>query len=181
LAVSEEGLWLAHGDEVSLLDPISGKLRADVRVGGAWVNEIDVGRTAFVANNARGSGDADLGPRVQSFAPQTLEIGRTVPVAADISDILVASGYLWIALEFAHVLWQVDEASLALRRTIDIDDDLIALAFLDDAVWVVSQDEPVVRRVNPGSGRVEGMIEVGHTPEGAAAANDLLWIAVREP
>ena len=181
LAASPEGLWLAHGDEVTLLDPVSGMPRANVKVGGTWVNEVDVGRTAFVANSAQDPGDANPGQHVESFDPQTLEVGGTVSTPTDASDILVASGYAWITLQRADQLWQVDEANLTLRRTIDIGDEPIALAFFDDAIWVVSQDEAVVRRVNPGSGGVEETIEVGHTLEGIAPANDLLWVAVREP
>jgi len=125
--------------------------------------------------------DADTGQHVESFHPQTLEVGRTVRTATSISDILVASGSARIALEYADSLWQVDEVSLALIRTIDVGHEPIALAFLDDSVWVVNQKDAVVRRVNPGSGHVEELIEVGHTLEGIAAANDLLWVAVREP
>jgi hypothetical protein len=207
LASSKHGLWLAHGSEVTLLDPVSGRAKADVKVGGLWASAIYVCETDLVGSN--------LG--VHRFDRRRLVVGAslspgfgTLPAnweprgdARAVADILVARPpvngppvrQVWIAWRWEQ-LWVVQAPIrkprfLTLRETVDLRYRLAALEFLDDAVWVTSQQEhdelanarsvPLLRRVNPADGRIEATIELEHTPEGIAAANGLLWVALRAP
>ncbi|MCI0636030.1 MAG: hypothetical protein L0206_19255, partial [Actinobacteria bacterium] len=173
LAASDAGLWLAFGDKATLLDPVSGRALGDVDVGSGWLQDIDVGAAAVVESIASG--------RVYNFDPYTLEVGESLDTGTDVSTILVASGYAWIAKRAARQVWQVNEFDVTLRRTIEVDGEPAGLAFYDDAVWVATQGNSFVRRVDVRDGRVEASMALGHTPEGIVAANDLLWVAVRSP
>jgi DNA-binding SARP family transcriptional activator len=175
LASSDEGLWLAHGNEVTLLDPTSGEPVADAEAGGPWADDIDVGSAVIVE-------DID-GGRVEGLDPQTLEPTSAIFVGAgrDVNDILVVSGYVWVLKWFTDSIWQLEEGSLTLHRTIDVLDYPVALAFADDAIWVATQRPTFLRRINSRTGDIEGTLALEHTPEGMAAANDLLWVAVRDP
>jgi len=204
LASSKHGLWLAHGEEVTLLDPITGRARRDVKIGGPWTTAIEVGRRGFVGSNAG----------LETFDPRTLEPGVRVGPVFDfppdfpdraavgnrvVAGIVVLSGpsepsgapgqEIWIAWRWQ--VWQVWEDILSLIRTVDTGEQMVAITALDGAVWAVSQRNfddlansqlrPVVRRIDPADGSIDATIELAHTLEGAAAADGLLWVAVREP
>jgi YVTN family beta-propeller protein len=205
LASSRHGLWLAHGEEVTLLDPVTGRARKDVKIGGPWTTAIEVGRRGLVGTNAG----------IATFDPDTLEPGAIVSPVFDpptdflqgaalgtrgIADIIVfaapfdpggAPGQeIWIAWDWGQV-WQVYERILALIRAIEVGEQIVAVAPLDGVLWAVGQRNlddladadlrPVVTRIDLADGSIDATIELAHTLEDAAAANGLLWVAIREP
>jgi hypothetical protein len=119
--------------------------------------------------------------RRQVFDP-TLVVRTRRIVTLPVSDILVADGSAWVAVLPTDAVWQLDERRGVLLRTIPVHDLPVSLALADGALWVVCDPDEgagTVRRVDPSSGDVVQVIEVGHSPRGAAAANGLLFVAVR--
>jgi YVTN family beta-propeller protein len=207
LASSKHGLWLAHGREVTLLDPVTGRARESARIGGPWTTAIDVGRRGLVGSQ--------LG--LETFDPRTLKPGPRVSPLFDppppnlpdwatvgggglVSDLVLLSApshpggapgqEIWIAWRWGQV-WQLWERILSLIRSVDVDEQVAALTWLDGRLWAVSQRgverlpsrqlRPVVWRIDPADGRIDATVELAHTLEDAAAANGLLWVAVRAP
>jgi YVTN family beta-propeller protein len=211
LASSKHGLWLAHGQEVTLLDPVTGEARADAKVGGTWASGFDVGDRGYVGK--RGA------PRVETFDLRTLQPGVSLSplfgarslragfgnIAVDIlaGPLRPPGGVvpeIWIGWSWGQI-WGVvrgPAGSLGLVTIIDVGGGLTALTYLDEDLWVVTQESrareaqtgmdpgadapsagPVVERIDPASGEVEGTVELAHTLEDAVGAHGLLWVAVR--
>jgi YVTN family beta-propeller protein len=207
LASSKHGLWLSHGQEVTLLDPSTGQARRDVKVGGPWTAAIEIAGTHALVASERG---------VETFDPKTLEVGAPVtpffdPVlppgtrdgvaaergVAEIRSVLAPSAlsccreHLIVIAWRRGQLWGVMERRLELLGTLDVGAQLVGLTFLDGAVWTVGQHgddhltdgrpQPIVTRVDLGTGDVDGTIDLPHTLVDVTAANGLLWVAVGEP
>jgi YVTN family beta-propeller protein len=181
LALSRQGLWLAHGNEVSLHDPITGEERGTFEAGGNWVVPIAVGERGYVFDNAHDRSSPASPQFVQAFDPARRRPTSRIDTAMDVSDIFIADGIAWIALFRGDAVWQVDDRRAVLLKTFPVGDTPVGLAFADDALWVVSEDEAVVRRVDPSSGTIERVVDVGHTLAGVAVADGLLFVAVRAP
>jgi hypothetical protein len=213
LASSKRGLWLAHGQEVTLLDPVTGEARADAKVGGPWATGFDVGDRGYVGTGRR--------PRVETFDLRTLRPSVSLgPLFGDARVLRQVAGSLavdilaqplrppggvvpetWIGWSWGQI-WGVVRGparSLGLVSIIDVGGELAALAYVDDALWVATTESlesrwartsvdpkadqprpaPVVERVNPTTGEIEGTVELAHTLEDAVGAHGLLWVAVR--
>jgi YVTN family beta-propeller protein len=208
LASSTRGLWLSHGKEVTLLDPVTGQARRDLKAGGPWTAAIEI------AGTTRGMVAGEHG--VETFDPKTLEPGALItpvfdPVpppgvrdgieaerwVAEIRSMLAPSAlaccreHLIVIAWRRGQLWGLLEKRLELVGTLDVGPQLVGLTFFDEAVWTVSQGGPddltngrlqrIALRADSGAVDVDGTVELGHTLTDVAEANGLLWVTVGEP
>jgi DNA-binding SARP family transcriptional activator len=201
LASSTHGLWLSHGVEVTLLDPVTGRAKRDARIGGPWGRAIEIAGTRGLVASERG---------VQTFNPKTLELGPLVspifdqrrPESQDgiesarfVTEILsTPEPAPWATPERSILiawrpgqLWGLTEGRLLLMGTVQVGDQLVGVARLDGAVWTISRGgttqidaspQPILQRIDEADLSVE-TVELAHTVEDIAAANGFIWLAVR--
>jgi hypothetical protein len=93
------------------------------------------------------------------------------------SDMIVASGGVWIALPIPGLVSQLVGDDIL--RTVPAGNDPMGLAFADNALWVTNQRDGLVRRMNIWSGQIEAVLEVGRPVEGADAADGRVFVAAR--
>jgi YVTN family beta-propeller protein len=183
IAAGAGGIWLSHGDEVTLLDPATGDVRATVKAGGRWASEIAVDRNAvWVFNNdtARPGADAPR-PAVHVIDASSRRVTARRELASAVREVLAASGLVWVALDRADAVWEFDSGNRTLLRTFSAGDEPEGLAFVDESLWVTNESDATLRRIDPGSGETQEIVQIGHTLEDVAAHDGRLWVAVRRP
>ena len=175
LATDGHDLWLAHGREVTRLDAVTGEARGTIAAGGLWIAPVGVGARGYVFDRSEtgGSPASDYPQFVQLFDPTRLVRTGHILTATYVSDILLADGSAWMALATADAVWEVDDERGMLVRTFPAGDTPRQLAFADDALWVTNFVDGEVRRIDPRSGEIERVIEVGHTALGIALQRDI--------
>ena len=183
IAVSGQSVWLAHGDEVTELDPVSGEIRRTIRAGGRWHREIAAnGRRVWVGYNDATRPFTEIpNPGIDLIDTSTGRRLERAKLVSDASEILFASGRLWVAVRVAGAVWELDPASGLLQRTLEVGNEPEGIAFHDDSLWVTNELDAMLRRINPTSGETETVIPIGHALGEVAAAQGRLFVAVRGP
>ena len=179
VAVGNGRVWLSHGDEVTELDPATGKVLSTIRAGGRWHPEIVAadGRVWVGVNNSIGPGPNTGVERVDLAGGRRVARTRFL---SDASELMSANRSVWAAIRFGDAVWEIDPASGLVQRTIPAGNLPLGLAFLDDALWVTTQDEEL-RRIDVRSGETESVIPIGRRIADVAAADGRLYVAVRGP
>ena len=184
VAVGGTSVWLAHGDEVTELDPVTGAIRRTVPAGGTWQREIAATpRLVWVGVNDAGRPDVAAAPNA---GIDTIDVGtgRTLEptkLVSNTSEILFASNTLWVAIRVTGTVWQLDPATRLLQRTLPVGNEPEGLAFLDNSLWVTNELDATLRRVDTSNGETEVVIPIGHALEEVASAGGSLFVAVRGP
>jgi streptogramin lyase len=107
---------------------------------------------------------------------QTLRI-RTVRVDATPFDVLVAFGRVWVTAWEDGLLDEVDPATLAVRRRIDVGPRPVGLAARHGAVWVgFGREATAIARVDPATATVTRFTVGAARPGWFAAGTADLWI-----
>jgi len=65
--------------------------------------------------------------------------------------------------------------------TIPVGDGPVDVAFGEGGVWVVSQLDRAVTRIDPESGDVKATIGIGNEAQRVAAGEGAVWVTVRAP
>jgi DNA-binding beta-propeller fold protein YncE len=184
VAVGEGGVWVSHGLEVTLFDPRTGAVRKTVRAGGPWVAEIAAGEgSVWVAySNRLDSPEAKRGSvSALDVVDPTAGVRRArIPLIARPSDVEVADGFAFAALNRADAVWRIEAHQAQLHGTMSVGDEPNALV-VDGSMWVANKATATVTKLDDRSGATLAVLPVGHTLEGIAAADGELWVAVRKP
>jgi DNA-binding beta-propeller fold protein YncE len=179
VAVGEGSVWLSHGTEVTEFDRATGEVLSTTRAGGRWHPEIvaDDGRVWVGVNDSIGPGSNTGVDRIELAATRHVE--RT-KLLSNASELMSADQSIWAAVRTADAVWEIDSASGFVQRTIPAGNLPLGLAFLDDQLWVTSQDEEL-RRIDVRTGATESVIQMGRRVAEVAASNGRLYVAVRGP
>jgi YVTN family beta-propeller protein len=184
VAVGADGVWLAHGDEVTEFDPTTGEVRATMRAGGRWVSDIGAGGDSVwvVLNDSARVGDTARPAHAVDVvdASSRRRVARRELVSSA-REVLVESGLVFIALAEADAVWEFEAEDRVLLRTFAAGDEPEGLAFLDGSLWVTNESEATLRRIDPRNGETQAVVQIGHTLEDVAAYDGRLWVAVRRP
>ena len=79
-------------------------------------------------------------------------------------------------------LWRIDPVTGAPTRSTSIGEgNLAAIALGAGSVWVASQGDDALLRVNPRTGGVVARVPLPGTPQDVALAGGLAWVAIQEP
>ena len=183
LTFDGHAVWLAHGNEVTRLDAVTGEPEGTIRAGGAWFARVAIGTRGYVFDRFETGGNlaSENAQFVQLFDANRLTYAGRIVTATVVSDILVADGSTWVSLPTADAVWEVDDRRGILVKTFPAGDTPVQLEFADDALWVANAFEGTVRRINRQSGESERVIQIGHTVIGLAVSGDRLFVAVSEP
>jgi len=76
-------------------------------------------------------------------------------------------------------VWELDPASGLVQRTFRAGQLPVGLVFLADPLWVTTQVDGELRRIDVRSGETESVLPLGHRLGDLAAANRRLFVAVR--
>ncbi len=180
VAVGGGSVWLSHGDEVTELDPATGEIRSTTEAGGRWHPQIAVGGGWMWVglNTSRQPGTVVGLERFRVSGDRDVDVVRLV---SDPSEVLYASGRLWVAVRIADAIWELDPASGLPQRTIPAGPLPLGLAFDEGALWITSDADETVRRVDARSGETELVVPIGHTVREVAVANGRVFVTVRGP
>ena len=183
LPSAEQSVWLAHGDEVTELDPISGETRRTIRAGGRWHREIAAnGQRVWVGyNDATRPSTKIPSPGIDLIDTSTGRRLERAKLISDASEIVFASGRLWVAVRVTGAVWELDPASGLLQRTLAAGNEPEGIAFHDNSLWVTNELDATLRRINPTSGETETVIPIGYALGEVAAAQGRLFVTVRGP
>jgi YVTN family beta-propeller protein len=183
LIAEGRSLWLSHGNEVTRLDAVTGQPRGTIKAGGSWFARVGVGKRGYVFDRYETGGNlaSEYEQFVQVFDPQRLVPTKRIVTGTAVSDILMADGSAWLALAIADAVWQVDDARGILVKTFPAGETPIQLEFIDNSLWVTNLTDGVVRRIDPRTGEIERVIEIGHTLAGIAVADGRVFVVVSEP
>ena len=179
VAVGEGSVWLSHGTEVTEFDRATGEILSTTGAGGRWHPEIvaDDGRVWVGVNDSIGPGSNTGVDRIELAATGRVE--RT-ELLSNASELMSADRSIWAAIRTADAVWEIDPDSGFVQRTIPAGNLPLGLAFLDDQLWVTTQDEEL-RRIDVRTGATESVIPFGRRVAEIAASDGRLYVAVRGP
>jgi len=112
------------------------------------------------------------------------EAPRLAPVPAATRCGLAADGQsAWVATNVPPGLARIDYERSAARsrivRSIPLPRAPAAIALGSGSVWVTDNEQNLVRRIDPDTGKTFRRIQVGNDPVGIAADHDAVWVANR--
>lgn len=192
VAVGEGAVWLAHGEEVSRIDPATGKVVATIPAGGNWSGAIAAGAGAvWVAENdslkvRRSEPGSTTG--ISRIDPGSNAVTVTIPlpglkppgtgVSLLSGAIAVGEGGVWAAAAAADVLWRIDVDTAQVTRTIPGGHTPASVAAGLGAVWVENHSDETVVRIDPFSNVLVETIAIGRPTRGIAVGEGAVWVTV---
>jgi streptogramin lyase len=184
IALAPGVVWLTHGDEVSAIDPMTGITVSSVKAGGRWQRAIASDEnTVWVGydDSVRADVSDHYGPdpRVDLVSVPDSGVVDSVELSSRASEVIVASGSVWIALPVPGLVSQL--VGDRVLRTVPAGNEPVGLAFADGSLWVTNQRDGLVRRLNVSTGDAEAVIDLAHTVEDVDAAGGRVYVAVRKP
>src|SRR5258706_2073892 len=152
-----QNVWFATGENLTALDPASGKT----------LRSIDVAARAGTAFDGQ-----DLfqlaEDRIQKIDPQTGRVLATIPAPGGGGDsgLTWAEGTLWVGQYRDRKIYQIDPETGAILRTIESNRFVTGVTWIEGELWhgTWEGDESDLRRVDPRTGEVLERLE---TPPGA--------------
>jgi len=182
VAVGEGAVWLAHGEEVSRIDPETNATVATIRAGGSWSGALTAGEGAvWIVENDRKTGPrSEVGPGISKIDPRSNTVVQTIRTPSGPSSVIAGQGVVLAAIQLEdRVLWiepATDPAFVA--STLPAGDDPVSLAFGEGAIWVANEDVGSVSRIDPYSKEIVGTLPVGRRVGGVAAGEGFVWVTV---
>ncbi len=192
VAARDDGVWLAHGEEVSRIDPATGRVVATIAAGGNWSGAIVADdRAVWVVENDRLQVRRRLPGFVTGVAridPATNAVTATIPVGGlrvpttsgtvEPDALALGEGALWAAATPLDLVWRLEVESGERVRTIGAGPDPAGVAVGEGAVWVENHSDGVVVRIDPFSNRRVATIPIGGSTRGIAVGEGAVWLTV---
>lgn len=155
-------------NSLAVLSPTSGKVAADVAIGGRPVSIAFGAGSVWVVN-----ADEQLIVRIDPDSKRVLQ--RIGGLGSDLSDVAFGSGFLWVAGGNDGTLTRIDPQHNGARR-IDLGKPggpVFLVATGAGGVWVSRGNE--VLRVDPGTSRVTAHVPVSR-PQGIGVGPESAWV-----
>ena len=190
VAVGEGAVWLAHGEEVSRIDPATNEVVVTIPAGGNWSGAIAAGAGAvWVAENDAlqvrrprpgfATGIAKIDPVSNAVVERLPMPGLKLPTTgASIMSgaIAVGEGSVWAAATAVDSIWRIDAHTDRKLRTIAGGSEPTNVAVGEGAVWVENHAEGTVVRIDPFSNERVATIPIGRPTRGIAAGEGAVWV-----
>jgi len=159
--VSYDGanVWLATGDNLTAIDPASGKRVRSLEVAAHAGTAFDGTHLYQIAEN-----------QIQKIDPATGRVLSTMPAPGDGSSGLAwAEGSLWIGQHRARKIHQIDPETGAILRTIESNRFVTGVTWVDGELWHATweADKADVRHVDPHTGEVLDCLDM---PDGVGVS-----------
>ncbi|HZS83065.1 MAG TPA: PQQ-binding-like beta-propeller repeat protein [Stellaceae bacterium] len=139
-------IWLAAGDGLRALDPVSGTL----------LRAIDVAADAGTAFDGRHLYQLAEG-RIQKIDPRTGRVLSTIPApAGGNSGLAWAEGTLWLGQHRNRTIHQIDPETGAILRSLESNRFVTGVTWVEGELWHGTWEgrESELRRLDPRTGEV---------------------------
>jgi YVTN family beta-propeller protein len=198
ISLGDGSLWSVDAEVVTRLDPESGRILAEIRVGptplGGGITA--VGGIASGEGAVWGIGSAGI----VRIDPKTNRVVATIPISQGVAAngpsptaVAVGEDAVWVASRFVGfdtitlhsnrkvrrgIVSRIDPATNSIVATIPVGLDPFAIAVGEGAVWVANRTSFSVSRIDPQTNGVAATIGVGNRPQGIAAGGGAVWVSV---
>jgi glutamine cyclotransferase len=146
-------VWFAAGDNLTALDPASGKTLRSIGVAALAGTAFD-GRHLFQIAEGR----------IQKIDPKTGRVLATIPAPGGGGDsgLAWAEGTLWVGQYRDRKIHQVDPETGRILRTIECKRFVTGVTWVDGELWhgTWEGDESDLRRIDPRTGEVLETLEM---------------------
>jgi class 3 adenylate cyclase/streptogramin lyase len=160
-------------DSVGVVAPDTGKVAADVPIGGRPVALAVAPGAVWVAN-------ADDGT-VLRIDPETRKVVKTIGLGADVNSVAVGFGSVWVAGGNDETLFRIDPRRDAVQATLRFGTTdplrpkpIFFVAAGRLAVWVTREDN--LLRINPSTNEVTKTIRLPTRPTDLGAGGGNVWV-----
>jgi DNA-binding SARP family transcriptional activator/streptogramin lyase len=160
-------------DSVAMVEPESGRVAADVRVGGRPIALAAGYGAIWVA-------DADDGTLLR-IDPASGEVVKTIGLGADVNSIAIGFGSVWVAGGNDETLFRIDPSQNALVATVHFGtsdplhpDPIFFVAAGRRAVWVTRRDSVV--GISPATNEIAKTIPLPAHPTDLGAGAGNVWV-----
>jgi DNA-binding SARP family transcriptional activator len=178
IAASPGAVWVASGDTVYKINPVTEQPVARRRHVGAGINDIAVH-----------AGSVWLATSVEvifRLATSDLRYRGETNLGEISVSLAIARGSVWAAGSSPHgptaALWRLDEQTARVTQTVQLGASgfppSAQVAYGEGSIWVATWDDGNVVRVNPENGAILSRIHVGGHPWGIAVGHGKVWVTV---
>ncbi|MGH3033151.1 MAG: adenylate/guanylate cyclase domain-containing protein [Gaiellaceae bacterium] len=188
VAVGEGAVWLAHGEEVSRIDPAAVEVVETIPAGGNWSGAIAVGEGAvWVVENGRlkvRRREGNVASGISRIDPASNSVEATIAVPGlggqppGTRMVAAGAGAVWASVGQDQLLWRVDPRTNLAAGTTPAGQSPVGVAVGEGAVWVEHRNDGTVTRIDPFSNKLVETIRIGHVLRGVAAGEGAVWVSV---
>ena len=185
VAVGGTSAWLAHGDEVTELDPVTGAIRRTVPAGGNMAAgdrcdaPVGLGRSQR-RGPPRRRGGSERGDRHDRRRNRPYVRAHQARLQYERNP--VASNTLWVAIRVTGTVWQLDPATRLLQRTLPVGNEPRGTRLPRQlALGHERAGRDAATESTRATARPRSIIPIGHALEEVASAGGSLFVAVRGP
>jgi glutamine cyclotransferase len=155
-----ESVWIASGDRLHALDPVSGKLKRAIDVASHAGTAFDGRHLYQIAED-----------RIVKLDPETGQVLHTIPAPGGGGDsgLAWAEGSLWVGQHRGRKIHQIDPETGKILRTIESNRVVTGVTWVDGELWhgTWEGEESDLRRIDPATGEVLERLDM---PEGAGVS-----------
>ncbi len=176
VAIGLIAIGLLPGDEenalvaenaVGVLDPDSGELRSQIKLGGGPGPAAADADSVWIANALD-----DTVSRIDAESGQV----ATIDVGGEPAGVATGAGFAWIADATAGTVDQLDPDANRIVGSLEVGNGPRGVAVAFGAVWVLAAVDGEVVRIDLARGEVTDRIPVGSRPTAIAAGAGSLWV-----
>jgi glutamine cyclotransferase len=155
-----QNVWIASGDRLNALDPVSGKLKRSIEVASHAGTAFDGRHLYQIAED-----------RILKIDPESGRVLHSIPAPGGGGDsgLAWAEGSLWVGQHRARKIHQIDPETGKILRTIESNRVVTGVTWVDGELWhgTWEGDESDVRRIDPQTGKVLERLDM---PEGTGVS-----------
>jgi hypothetical protein len=169
VAMADDAVWVALGEEVVKIDPVSGETQLTAPVGGSYL--------AYGAGSVWVAGPEGALVRVD---PTTGTPVASIPVApAGVTEVAATDDAVWVTSKTAGAVYRIDPSSNAVVASITTGRGAHGVVIDRSGVWVTNYEEPTVSRIDPVTNTVVATVEDVGSGVGIVAADGAIWVSTR--
>ena len=181
VAVGEGAVWLAHGEEVSRIDPSTGAVTATIPAGGSWSGLIAAGEGGVwvVGNDRRVVREPEGGVvyGVTKIDPATNSVVAVIPLVTEPTGLATGEGSVWATVDTNDTLWEIDPVDNVVTSTMRTGQAPRGVAIGEGSVWVTNTLDRTISRTDPYSNEVVATIPVPRSSR-IATGEGYVWVTV---
>jgi streptogramin lyase len=180
VAAGEGGVWVPDGKAGTLLriDPRSGRVVATIRI---RANVLPGSGTIEAVTTSPGAvwvtSQAD--DELLRIDPSANTVAQRIPLGLQPNSIAVLGNDIWVTGSKANRVLRIALASGAVEATVNLTDPG-AMAAGDGGVWVVSEREGVLSRIDPATNRAQAVYtaaaSLDYVVDAVTAVDDGAWV-----
>ena len=167
IAPGNGGLWVQHGNQLSLVDTDSGdKLRT--------LDDINATMAMAFAFDSLWLGEYE-NSRLTRVDPESGEVQARIALPGTPVFVVASTDSLWISHEDSGEVVRVDPATNSIAARVPAGKANAAIVAAFDSVWVSNPDDDSVYRIDVDDNAVRSRVYVCDMPLGLAALDDSVW------